>query len=83
MITYFFDGSAADVDNIIKPIQDALVGVVYPDDSLVGETSSRKSRLDGAFRIRGLPPDIAVRLAVGKDFLWIRVLAAPEHQDLL
>ena len=32
-ITYFFDGAALDVDNIPKPILDALKGVVYFDDS--------------------------------------------------
>ena len=33
IITYFFDGASLDVDNITKPILDALKGLVYSDDS--------------------------------------------------
>jgi Holliday junction resolvase RusA-like endonuclease len=31
-ITYFYDSIAIDVDNIVKPIQDAIIGLVYVDD---------------------------------------------------
>ena len=82
-ITYFYETAAPDVDNIIKPIQDALVGVVYQDDSQVTDTSSRKRKIDGAFRIRGVEPDLAVRLAYGDDFLWIEVTSPPDHQEIL
>ena len=81
-ITYFYESESPDVDNIIKPVQDALVGVVYADDVQVAHAESRKSKIDGTFRIRGVPPDLAVRLAVGRDFLRIRVLPPPEHEDL-
>lgn len=81
-ITYFYESEAPDVDNIIKPIQDALVGVVYADDVQVENTASRKSKIDGAFRVKGVPPDLAVRLALGREFLRIRVLPAPDHEDL-
>lgn len=81
-ITYFFDTEAPDVDNIIKPIQDALVGLVYVDDAQVSDTSSRKSRIDGAFKVKGVAPDVAIKLAAGQEFLRVRVLPAPNHEDL-
>ena len=81
-ITYFYDSEAPDVDNIIKPIQDALIGLVYIDDAQVSDTSSRKSKIDGAFRIFGVSPDLAIKLASGVEFLRVRVLPAPEHEDL-
>lgn len=31
-----------DVDNIIKPIMDALIGVVYPDDQIIERVSAQK-----------------------------------------
>jgi Holliday junction resolvase RusA-like endonuclease len=52
-ITYYYDGDTPDVDNIIKPIQDALIGIVYQDDSQVVEARSSKTRIDGSFTIRG------------------------------
>jgi crossover junction endodeoxyribonuclease RusA len=81
-ITYFYENEAPDVDNIIKPIQDALVGLVYVDDAQVADTSSRKSKIDGAFKIKGVLPEVAVKLAVGQEFLRIQVLPAPNHEDL-
>lgn len=82
-ITYFYEGEPPDVNNIIKPIQDALIGVAYLDDTQVSDTSSRKSKIDGAFRVMGVSPDLAVRLATGIDFVWIRVLPPPAHEELL
>jgi crossover junction endodeoxyribonuclease RusA len=81
-ITYFYENKPPDADNIIKPIQDALNGVVYEDDRQVADTSSRLSRLDGAFRIRSASPELLKRLAYGSEFLWIRVLSAPDHEVL-
>ena len=81
-IAYFYENEAPDVDNIIKPIQDALVGLVYEDDAQVADTSSRKSKIDGAFRIKGVSPEVAVKLATGREFLRVQVLPAPSHEDL-
>ena len=41
-ITYFFDGTPVDVDNIPKPILDALKGLVFRDDSQVYDLLCRK-----------------------------------------
>ena len=82
-ITYFYDNEPPDVNNIIKPIQDALIGLVYHDDGQVADTSSRKSKIDGAFIVKGVSPELAVRLAAGRDFVWVRVLPEPAHEELL
>src|SRR5690349_5613819 len=54
-ITQFYDGEAPDMDadNIIKPIQDALAGLVYRNDSQVRHTSCIQSSVNGAFRVKG------------------------------
>ena len=46
-VTYYYEGDSPDADNIIKPMQDALVGVVYVDDNQVIETSARKRNING------------------------------------
>jgi crossover junction endodeoxyribonuclease RusA len=81
-ITYFYETEAPDVDNIIKPIQDALNGIVYVDDTQVAHTESKKSRIDGAFKIAGLSEDLAVRLARGRDFVRIHVSDGPNHEEI-
>ncbi len=41
-ITYFFDDTPVDVDNLPKPILDALKGLVFRDDSQVYDLLCRK-----------------------------------------
>jgi len=81
-ITYYYEGDSPDVDNIIKPIQDAMNGVVFADDAQVVETRSRKKSLDGSYRIRGISPVVLLGFADGDDFLHVVVQEPADEQDL-
>jgi crossover junction endodeoxyribonuclease RusA len=76
-ITYYYEGDTPDVDNIIKPIQDALNGVVFVDDNQVHETKARKRALDGSYQIKGASGVLLEGFAAGQDFLHIRVEFCP------
>jgi hypothetical protein len=54
--TYFFGGASLDVDNMAKPILDALKGLVYSDDSQVTDLLCRKRDLKGDLRIQNPSP---------------------------
>lgn len=43
----------ADVDNVIKPILDALIGIVYEDDRQVRSVRATALPKDDAFRLKG------------------------------
>jgi Holliday junction resolvase RusA-like endonuclease len=73
-ITYYYEGDSPDVDNIIKPIQDALNGVVFVDDAQVAETKSRKRPLNGSYQIKGASGVLLQGFASGVGFLHVRVL---------
>ncbi|XXY49764.1 RusA family crossover junction endodeoxyribonuclease [Sorangium sp. So ce269] len=46
ILVYFYFGSTdLDVDNIIKPVADALNGIAYYDDTIVSEWIARKTDL--------------------------------------
>jgi Holliday junction resolvase RusA-like endonuclease len=81
-ITYYYEDVSPDVDNIIKPIQDALIGIVFNDDGQVVDTKSRKRLIDGSFRIRGASAILLSAFADGDDFLHIKVEDAPDMEDL-
>jgi crossover junction endodeoxyribonuclease RusA len=53
-VTYYHDGAPLDVDNMLKPIQDALCGVVYEDDKQLTDTHGHLRDLNGQYRVRGL-----------------------------
>ncbi len=84
-VVYFHDGTSSrmDLDNLLKPIQDALIGLVYRDDNQITDTVVRKTSLDGAFFVRGMPFILAEGFARNKEFVYLRIEAAPDHRELL
>jgi crossover junction endodeoxyribonuclease RusA len=85
VVTYYHDGPAIrmDNDNLVKPIQDALNGLVYVDDQLISDTVIRKTDLNGEFRVKGMSAVLAQGFIVGREFLHVRIESAPHHGDLL
>jgi crossover junction endodeoxyribonuclease RusA len=79
---YFAEGPAPDVDNMIKPIQDALIGIVYIDDSQVVEATGARRNLNGSFRVRGIPPQLAEAFVRGNEFVYVAV-SAPDQENPL
>lgn len=82
VITYYYEGETPDVDNIIKPIQDAMIGVVFVDDRQAIETRCRKRSLDGTFKIKGASAVLLNAFADGESFLHIRVSEPADGGDL-
>ena len=83
-VTYYHDGVSVltDNDNLVKPIQDALIGV-YEDDSQITDTYVRKTDLNGSFRVRGMSPVLAEGFCRGNEFLYVRVELVPDHEELI
>ncbi len=48
-LVYLYDEAALDVDNFIKPIQDALAGLAFSDDSVITDVVIRRRQLRGTF----------------------------------
>ncbi|MEI6429660.1 MAG: RusA family crossover junction endodeoxyribonuclease [Pseudanabaena sp. ELA607] len=78
-IVYLCDESPADIDNIIKPIQDALVGLVFEDDFLVSDVDSHRRFLDEPIDVTSLPPLLQSGVAAGNECVYVRISDA---QDL-
>jgi crossover junction endodeoxyribonuclease RusA len=76
-ILYFFEGAAGDVDNIVKPIHDAMGGLVYGDDAQVSDSIARRRDLFGEFTIVNVTPVLAQGLQHGREFLYVFVSPAP------
>ncbi|MCY2935116.1 MAG: RusA family crossover junction endodeoxyribonuclease [Planctomycetota bacterium] len=72
-LIYLCDESPPDTDNIIKPIQDALVGLVFEDDSLIADVESHRRFLDSTFDLTQLPPLVLVGIASQKVCVYVKV----------
>ena len=75
-ITYFFEGASLDVDNVPKPILDALKGLVYSDDAQVSDLLCRKRNLNGPLRIQNPSTVLLETLRDSQQFLHIAVANA-------
>ncbi|MBD2499643.1 RusA family crossover junction endodeoxyribonuclease [Anabaena azotica] len=54
-LVYLCGDSPPDIDNIIKPIQDALVGLVFEDDSLISDVDGHRRFLSEPIKKKNLP----------------------------
>jgi len=68
-----------DVDNIPKPISDALKGLVYLDDEQVTDVLCRKRNLNSDLRVENPSSVLAESLSRGNEFLYIVVEEAPDQ----
>jgi hypothetical protein len=82
-LIYLHDESALDVDNIVKPIMDALVGLVFPDDSLVTDAIIRSRQLQGAFDLSRASPVLIEGFERGGAFVYVCICDAPPQEQLL
>ncbi len=81
-ITYFYEEDVSpkiDVDNISKPILDALKGVVFADDSQVTDLLCRKRRSKN-IRVESSSDILLEQLDQKNEFLFIVVQDAPDQE---
>lgn len=67
------DSDPVDTDNIIKAIQDALIGLIYADDRLVTDVEAHRRPLTGTFDLTRCPPVLIQGLTTGAECVYVRV----------
>lgn len=81
-LLYLYDEVALDVDNILKPIHDALIGIVLEDDSVVTDVEIRRRWRGTTFTLNAVSPVLAAGLELGREFVYVALTDAPP-QDVL
>ncbi|WP_437717269.1 RusA family crossover junction endodeoxyribonuclease [Sorangium sp. So ce448] len=86
IIYFYFDDTDIDLDNIAKPILDALPSIVYGDDSQIAQLLLRRTDLRGR-EVQDPSPRLLGALAQAidelRDFVYIRVTdEAVAHERL-
>jgi crossover junction endodeoxyribonuclease RusA len=72
-----------DTDNLVQPIQNALIGLIYQDDRWITDTVVRKTSINGLFYVRGASMVLLGAFSKGETFVHIVVDHAPDHAILL
>lgn len=87
-LTYYFEApngkedTIPDSDNIVKPVREALVGVVYSYGHQVTDVISRRRNLNGSFRVKGISLQLAEGFIQGIEFVHVMIEHAPDPTDL-
>ena len=73
VITYYFKGESLDVDNMPKPILDALKGLVYADDGQITDLVCRKRDRNRDLQFENPSSVLVETLGRSEQFLHINV----------
>ena len=82
-LIYLYDTDPVDIDNIVKPIQDALIGLVYGDDVLVTDISAHRRLLSGTFDLAKCPKLLIQAILSGNECVYVRIQEAGLLEDYL
>jgi hypothetical protein len=82
-LVYLYDRDPVDIDNIVKPIQDALEGLVYTDDVLITDVKSHRRSLAGIFDVARCPGPLIQGIASGEECVYVRVSTSRALEDYL
>lgn len=82
-LVYLYDEAALDVDNFIKPIQDALVGLAFSDDSVITDVIIRRRQLRGTFDLSRASSVLIEGFEYGDEFVYVHVGDAPPQEQLI
>lgn len=79
IIHYYATTTIGDTDNLVKPILDALIGIVYVDDSIITDVLCRRRRIDTSYDFSAVPDILLDGLTSGADdFIYVVVEPAPD-----
>lgn len=62
-----------DINNFVKPVQDALNTLIYGDDELVMDVSAHKRILSEPIDITGLPEELAMAVIQGVPCVYVAI----------
>ncbi len=82
-LLYLCDLSPPDTDNIVKPIQAALVGLVFEDDSQIADVECHRRFLNGEFDLTRLPPLLILGLAEQQECVYVKVSDSRPLEEFL
>jgi hypothetical protein len=79
-ITFFYNETLIDVDNIPKPVIDALKGLVFQDDAQLTDLICRKRYLSSRWRVANHSGVLSEGMNRGNEFLYVVVEEAPGQE---
>jgi Holliday junction resolvase RusA-like endonuclease len=67
------DANPGDINNFVKPVQDALNAVVYEDDAMIRDVSAHMRVLSEPITLADLPSGLAAAVAEGLPCVYVAI----------
>lgn len=77
------DPKPGDINNFVKPVQDALCALIYADDSMILDVSAHMRLLSEANAISGLPKKLANAIIEGEACVYVAISDSSELAEEL
>ncbi|WP_367274798.1 RusA family crossover junction endodeoxyribonuclease [Microcoleus sp. CAWBG556] len=81
-IAHYCITQISDLDNIIKPIVDAMKILVYVDDRQVTDLTVKRRKLTEFLDFTAISPLIAEALAAAQEFIYVKIDLPTEPMEL-
>ena len=81
-VTWYAEKARIDVDNLKKPVQDALQGIAYYNDRQVTDSEGRRRNINDPFRVRYISAALALAFSNGRPFVHIEVWGNPNQERI-
>jgi Holliday junction resolvase RusA-like endonuclease len=82
-IVYLSGDSPADIDNIIKPIQDALINILFEDDFIIYDVDCHRRSLTSPLDIISLPEILQKNAIEGNECVYVRISKSEDLREYL
>jgi crossover junction endodeoxyribonuclease RusA len=82
-LAYFYRSRPLDTDNMIKPILDAMKGIVFNDDCQVVDLHAGVRGMSGAYELDEVTDVLWLAFDAGEPFVYVHVRAIPEPLEIL
>ena len=84
-LIYLCGDDPNDIDNIVKPILDALKGLVYEDDILITDVEARRRPLasPSGYNTKQWPDHLLQGLLSGSECVYVRISEQPILEEKL
>jgi Holliday junction resolvase RusA-like endonuclease len=82
LLFYLYDEVRLDADNIVKPILDGIMGIVFDDDSVVSDIVIRRRCLADVVQSDAVSSTLAAAFDRSEEFIYVRVEDAPAQDAL-
>ena len=78
-LVYYCEGTHPDIDNLPKPVLDALEGLIFIDDNQFTDAVCRIRPLEAELGEQVLTPVLAEGFELGQEFVYVRIEDAPQQ----